>query len=297
MNKSLKGAFVVLATPMKPDQSIDEKGLRENINWVIGEGIHGIITTGSTGEYVSLTEYERKKITEIAAEEIGGRVPFCVGAGAETTQDAIMYTKFAKEVGADAVMIAPSYYCRPNAEEIYHHYQKISDAVEIPIMLYNNPFTTKVDISVENVLRLSEISNVKYIKESSGDIRRISMLVLLGEGKIIPFAGFDDLLLESYFMGAQGGVIVAANICPRMCADLYELAVVKKEYDKAKSLYFKMLPLLNLIEGPMGKIVQIAKRGAEMLGHAGGPCRNPRLPLTKEEETVLRKILERMELI
>ncbi len=297
MSKPLKGAFVVLITPMKPDESIDEKGLRANIQWVIQEGIHGIITTGSTGEYVSLTEKERKRVTEIAAEEIGGKIPFCVGAGAETTQDAIIYTKFAKAVGADAVMIAPSYYCRPHPEEIYHHYQKISDAVDIPIMIYNNPFTTKVDLSVENVLRLSEISNVKYIKESSGDVRRISMLVLLGKDKIVPFAGFDDLLLESYFMGAQGGVIVAANICPKLCANLYELAVEKKEYDKAKSLYFKMLPLLNLIEGPMGKIVQIAKKGAEMMGHAGGPSRSPRLPLTKEEENVLCKILHEMGLI
>lgn len=297
MYKSLAGSFVVLTTPMKPDQSIDEKGLRENIQWVIWEGIHGIITTGSTGEYVSLTEYERKMVTEIASEEIGGRVPFCVGAGAETTKDVIMYSKFAKEAGADAVMIAPSYYCRPNLDEVYGHYQKISNAVDIPIMIYNNPFTTKVDLAVDNVLRLSEISNVRYIKESSGDVRRISMLMLSGEGKITPFAGFDDLLLESYFMGAKGGVIVAANICPKLCADLYDLAVEKKEYDKARSLYFKMLPLLNLIEGPMGKIVQIAKRGAEMVGHAGGPCRSPRLPLTKEEEATLRKILERMELI
>lgn len=297
MDKSLAGAFVVLTTPMKPDQSVDEKGLRENIQWVIHEGIHGIITTGSTGEYVSLTEYERKRITEIAAEAIGGRIPFCVGAGAETTQDAIKYSKFAKEAGADAVMIAPSYYCRPNLEEVYGHFQKISDTVDIPIMIYNNPFTTKVDLSVDNILRLSEISNVKYVKESSGDVRRISMLVLLGEEKIIPFAGFDDLLLESYFMGAKGGVIVAANICPKLCADLYELAVVKKEYDKARSLYFKMLPLLNLIEGPMGKIVQIAKKGSEMVGHAGGPSRSPRLPLTHEEEDILRKILKKMELI
>lgn len=294
MTKSLKGAFVVLVTPMKPDQSIDEKGFRENIQWVIKEGIHGIITTGSTGEYVSLTERERKRVTEIAAEEVGGHIPLCTGAGAETTQDAIMYTRFAEEVGADAVMIAPPYYCRPNPEEIYHHYIQISDAVDLPIMLYNNPFTTKVDLSIDTVLRLSEISNAKYIKESSGDVRRIGMLVLQGKGKIIPFAGFDDLLLESYFMGAEGGVIVAANICPKMCAELFELAVVNKDYEKAKALYYKMLPLLNLIEGPMGKIVQIAKKGAELVGHAGGPSRSPRLPLTMEQEDLLRKTLRDM---
>jgi len=297
MPKSLKGALAVLATPMKPDQSIDEEGLRKNIQWVIREGIHGIITTGSTGEYVSLTESERKRVTEIAAEEVGGRVPLCIGAGAETTRDAIIYTRLAKQVGADAVMIAPSYYCRPNPEETYHHYKQISDAVDLPIMIYNNPFTTKVDLSVDTILRLSEITNVRYIKESSGDVRRIGMLVLLGKGKIVPFAGFDDLLLESYFMGAEGGVIVAGNICPRMCAQLFELAVVTKDYEKARALYYKMLPLLNLIEGPMGKIVQIAKKGAEMVGQAGGPSRSPRLPLSTEEENLLRKILGEMGLI
>jgi 4-hydroxy-tetrahydrodipicolinate synthase len=297
MAKILKGAFAVLATPMKPDQSIDEKGLRENIQWVIREGIHGVITTGSTGEYVSLTEGERKRVTEIAAEEVRGRVPLCIGAGAETTRDAVMYTRFAKEVGADAVMIAPSYYCRPNPDEVYHHYKQISDAVDLPIMIYNNPFTTKVDLAVETVIRLSEISNVKYIKESSGDVRRIGMLALQGKGKIVPFAGFDDLLLESYLMGAEGGVIVAGNICPKMCSQLFDLALVNKDYDKARALYFKMLPLLNLIEGPMGKIVQLAKKGAELVGHAGGPSRSPRLPLTAEEENLLRKILREMGLI
>ncbi len=297
MDKPLKGAFAVLATPMKPDQSIDEKGLRENIQWVIREGIHGVITTGSTGEYVSLTENERKRVTEIAAEEVRGRVPLCIGAGAETTRDAIMYTRFAKEAGADAVMIAPSYYCRPNPEEVYYHYKHISDAVDLPIMIYNNPFTTKIDLSVETVVRLSEIANVKYIKESSGAVRRIGMMVLQGKGKIVPFAGFDDLLLESYLMGAEGGVIVAGNICPKMCAELFDLAVLNKDYEKARSLYYKMLPLLNLIEGPMGKIVQLAKKGAEMVGHAGGPSRSPRLPLTAEEENLLRKILHESGLV
>jgi 4-hydroxy-tetrahydrodipicolinate synthase len=164
-------------------------------------------------------------------------------------------------------------------------------------MIYNNPFTTKVDLTVEVVLRLADIANVKCIKESSGDVRRIGMLTLLGKGKIVPFAGFDDLLLESYLMGAEGGVIVAGNICPRMCADLFELAVVEKDYKKAKALYFKMLPLLNVIEGPMGKIVQLAKKGAELVGHEGGPSRGPRLPLTKEEENILRKIMKDMGLI
>jgi len=297
MEKKLRGAFAVLVTPFNKDYSLDEIGLRENIDWLIAEGIHGIIPAGSTGEFVSLSENERKRLIEVTVDQAKGRVPVCAGACAETTQDAIMYTKFANEVGCDAVMILPPYYFGPKPEELYSHYKAISDSVDIPIMIYNNPWTSGVDIKVDVALKLAEIENVKYIKESSGDVRRIGQLVLRGKGKITPFAGFDDLLIESYIMGALGGVIVAANICPKLCANLFEMVVDRKDYENAKKLYFKMLPLLSYIEGPVGKISQIAKRGCELVGHAGGPCRPPRAPLNNEEEKELKRILQDMGLI
>ena len=297
MGKKLRGAFAVLVTPFNGDYSLNETGLRENIEWLIGEGIHGLIPAGSTGEFASLSELERKKLIEITVDQVAGRVPVCAGTGAETTRDAVMYTRFAKEVGCDAVMIIPPYYFGPNPEELYNHYKTISDSVDIPIMIYNNPWTTAVDMTVDVVLKLAKIENVKYIKESSGDVRRIGQLVLMGNERITPFAGFDDLLFESFVMGAEGGVVVAANICPKLCADLFHLVVDKRDYQEGRKLYLRMLPLLSYIEGPTHKIAQTAKRGVDLVGHAGGPPRPPRIPLSQDEEEELRRILQNMGLI
>ena len=297
MGNRLRGAFAVLVTPFNKDYSLNETGLRENIEWLIAEGIGGIIPAGSTGEFVSLSENERKRLIEVTVDQVGGRVPVCAGAGAETTSDAVMYTQFAKEIGCDAVLILPPYYFGPNPEELYSHYKAISDSADIPIMIYNNPWTSGVDITVDVVLKLAEIENVKYIKESSGDVRRIGQLVLRANGKITPFAGFDDLLFESFIMGAEGGVIVAGNICPKLCSDLFHVVADQKDYDRARELYLHMLPLLSYIEGPVGKIVQIVKRGVDLVGHAGGPSRPPRAPLTENEEEKLKHILQNMKLI
>ncbi len=246
---------------------------------------------------MSLSENERKRLIEITVDQVGGRVPVCAGASAETTKDTVMYSRFAKEVGCQGVMILPPYYFGPNPEELYTHYRAVSDSVDIPIMIYNNPWTSGVDITVDVVLKLAEIENVKYIKESSGDVRRIGQLVLRGSGRITPFAGFDDLLFESFVMGAEGGVIVAANICPKLCSDLFHMVADRKDYEPARELYLRMLPLLSYLEGPVGKIVQIAKRGVELMGHAGGPARPPRAPLKEEEEGELNRILQNLDLI
>ncbi|SFQ72190.1 4-hydroxy-tetrahydrodipicolinate synthase [Bacillus mycoides] len=288
--QKIKGAFPVLITPMDEFQEIDWKGVKQNVNYFIEQKVAGIIINGSTGEFVSLSKEERFNMVETVLKEVDGRIPVIVGTAAETTKETIEYTKHAEAHGADCALIINSYYCKPKEEEIYFHFKEISNAVNIPIMLYNNPFTSGVDMSTELMLRIGkECKNVTHIKESSGDIRKARDLVRQGEGAFQVFCGSEDLVMESYLVGASGWVSVAGNIVPELVTKMYE-HFQNGELEKAWEMNDAILPLCEFLEGS-GKYVQIVKRSMELHGQVGGPSRYPRLGLTEEEDQKLQAIL------
>ncbi|MES5893824.1 4-hydroxy-tetrahydrodipicolinate synthase [Bacillus cereus group sp. RP43] len=288
--QNIKGAFPVLITPMDEFQEIDWKGVKQNVNYFIEKKVTGIIINGSTGEFVSLSKEERFNMVETVLKEVDGRIPVIVGTAAETTKETIEYTKHAEAHGADCALIINSYYCKPKEEEIYFHFKEISNAVNIPIMLYNNPFTSGVDMSTELMLRIGkECENVTHIKESSGDIRKARDLVRQGEGAFQVFCGSEDLVMESYLVGASGWVSVAGNIVPGLVTKMYE-HFQNGELEKAWEINDAILPLCEFLEGS-GKYVQIVKRSMELHGQSGGPSRYPRLGLTEEEDQKLQTIL------
>ncbi|MGH0597377.1 4-hydroxy-tetrahydrodipicolinate synthase [Bacillus mycoides] len=288
--QNIKGAFPVLITPMDEFQEIDWKGVKQNVNYFIEKKVAGIIINGSTGEFVSLSKEERFNMVETVLKEVDGRIPVIVGTAAETTKETIEYTKHAEAHGADCALIINSYYCKPKEEEIYFHFKEISNAVNIPIMLYNNPFTSGVDMSTELMLRIGkECENVTHIKESSGDIRKVRDLVRQGEGAFQVFCGSEDLVMESYLVGASGWVSVAGNIVPGLVTKMYE-HFQNGELEKAWEMNDAILPLCEFLEGS-GKYVQIVKRSMELHGQVGGPSRYPRLGLTEEEDQKLQTIL------
>ncbi|EJS07276.1 4-hydroxy-tetrahydrodipicolinate synthase [Bacillus mycoides] len=288
--QKIKGAFPVLITPMDEFQEIDWKGVKQNVNYFIEQKVAGIIINGSTGEFVSLSKEERFNMVETVLKEVDGRIPVIVGTAAETTKETIEYTKHAEAHGADCALIINSYYCKPKEEEIYFHFKEISNAVNIPIMLYNNPFTSGVDMSTELMLRIGkECENVTHIKESSGDIRKARDLVRQGEGAFQVFCGSEDLVMESYLVGASGWVSVAGNIVPGLVTKMYE-HFQNGELEKAWEMNDAILPLCEFLEGS-GKYVQIVKRSMELHGQVGGPSRYPRLGLTEEEDQKLQTIL------
>ncbi|WP_439876371.1 4-hydroxy-tetrahydrodipicolinate synthase [Bacillus mycoides] len=288
--QNIKGAFPVLITPMDEFQEIDWKGVKQNVNYFIEKKVAGIIINGSTGEFVSLSKEERFNMVETVLKEVDGRIPVIVGTAAETTKETIEYTKHAEAHGADCALIINSYYCKPKEEEIYFHFKEISNAVNIPIMLYNNPFTSGVDMSTELMLRIgTECENVTHIKESSGDIRKARDLVRQGEGAFQVFCGSEDLVMESYLVGATGWVSVAGNIVPGLVTKMYE-HFQNGELEKAWEINDAILPLCEFLEGS-GKYVQIVKRSMELHGQVGGPSRYPRLGLTEEEDQKLQTIL------
>lgn len=294
--KKLEGSFPVLITPMHESGEINLEGLRQNIDHFINEGVAGIVVNGSTGEFVSLTKEERLKVAETAVDQVAGRIPLTVGTAAETTDDAIFYTQHAEKIGADAALLINSYYAHPKDEEIYEHFKAVANSVSFPIMIYNNPFTSGVNIGTETILKVAkDVENITHIKESSGEITKLRDITRKGKGYIETFCGSDDLALESFLVGATGWISVAGNIVPRLVTELYNSAK-NKEFDKAWEIYDQILPLCNFLEDS-GKYVQITKRAMDLQGLAGGPARRPRLPLTPEEDAKLQEILENLHVL
>ena len=169
----LSGTFAVMVTPFTQDEQLDEKGFRKNIDWYIEEGIHGVICAASTGEFANLSKEEHRKVIDITVDQVSGKVPGIAGTAANSTREAIEMTRYAKDAGANAVIIVAPFYGLPAQEELYEHYRVISDEVDIPIMIYNNPWYTGVDMMPSLVERLSAIDNISYVKESSADIKRV----------------------------------------------------------------------------------------------------------------------------
>lgn len=286
----LEGVFPVLVTPMINQKEIDWDGFCHNIEHFIEEGVAGIAINGSTGEFVSLTKEERFKAVEVAVKQINGRIPLVVGTAAETTSDAIEYTQQAEKAGANAALLINSYYAHPKENEIYEHFKAVAESVNFPIMIYNNPFTSGVDISTETILRVGrDVENITHIKESSGGIGKVRDIARQGEGFIKVFCGSEDLAIESFLVGATGWISVSGNIVPRLVTAMYN-HVQNGEMEEAWALYDQLLPLCEYLEGS-GKYVQIAKRAMELKGCAGGPCRLPRLPLSEEEDAKLMEIM------
>ena len=292
--KKFEGTFVVSVTPMTKDEELDLQAFKDNLDYYIENGVHGIAVNGSTGEFAAQSLEELKSVMDAAVEAVNGRVPLISGTAACSTRRVIELTKYAEDAGVDGALIVPPFYSKIDMEEVYHHFRVINDAVNIPIMVYNNPWTCKIDIPPEGLARLAELDNVQYVKESSGDITRIPRILDLTDGKMVVFCGSDNLALESFFMGATGFICVGANIFPKHMSKLYEYTNWEKDYDKAKALYSAVLPLGNFLEGS-GKFTQGAKYGLEYFGRKAGPSRKPFLPLSEEHKRQAEEIFRRIQ--
>jgi 4-hydroxy-tetrahydrodipicolinate synthase len=292
--KKLKGTFVVMVTPFTDNEALDEKGLRQNIGWYITEGIHGVICNGSTSEFANLSKEERKQVIDIVVDEVRGRVPVMSGTAAHSTRETIEMTAYAHKAGCAAVLIVPPYYGGPNQDEIFEYYREVAEAVPTQIMVYNNPFTSGVDIRPKTIARIAEIDNVPYVKESSSDIRRIHEIVQLCGQNIDVWCGWEDLAYESLILGCKGWVCPTSNIVPRMTVQLFNLVQAKK-LREAERLYYKLLPLLMYLEA--GQLGAKVKAAMNLLGRCGGKPRKPFLPLSKEDEPALQTILKHLRVL
>lgn len=292
MPKNLEGTFVVNVTPFDESDSVDTASLRRLVDYFIESRVDGIFVGGSTGEFAYLSPEEHRTIIDTVVDQTRKRVPVLAGTAACATKQSVALSKYAESAGADGVVVVPPFYHRPTEEGILYHYKAISDAIGIPVMVYNNPATAKVDMSPDLIAKLSEFSNVRYVKESSGDVTRIWKIRNLTEDRMIVFCGGDNMALESFLMGAKGFICVAANFLPRETSEIYRLTRSGK-IAEAKELYERLLPILNLLEDT-GKFVQISKAALNLAGMKVGSARSPLMPLSGAEERKLKELLTKI---
>jgi 4-hydroxy-tetrahydrodipicolinate synthase len=287
MQKTFRGVYTVMITPLDPSGAVDLKGLAAFTDWQVKEGIHGLIPLGSTGEFLSLSEEERDGVARTVIETVAGRVPVLIGTGAEDTRESIRLSVKAEAMGADGVMIIPPFYSTPTDDELVHHYKSIASAVTIPIMVYNNPATANVDLKPELVKRIAEIDGCDYIKESTLEVTRVRDIIRLAGDDMTVFGGI--LGFESFVMGAQGWVAVASNVAPGPMARIFELVANEKKFDEARELYLKWLPVIQAVGGQA--YVAGTKSLLTHMGFGAGLPRPPRLPLPPERDAAMKNLV------
>ena len=285
-----KGSYSVTITPTSDDGKIKVKSLEKYFNWQIKKKIGGLIILGSTGEFLSISDQNRAKMIKESASIIENRVPLLVGTAAENTYDAIKYSVEAQAQNADGVMIIPPFYSTPTPEELINHFKMISKEIDIPIMVYNNPATSNIDITPEIFAELAKIKNVNYCKESTMDVTRVKEIDKQSNGKIKVFGGIMGY--ESYLNGAVGWVSVPSNIVPQECTNIYENIKIKKNFENAKKIYDKITPVIKLV----GKHFYVAatKYMLNLMGFDVGKPLLPRLDLSESKKSECRKVFKQL---
>ena len=237
MPNEFEGIFAALVTPMTADEEVDHATLARFVDYLIGEGgIHGLIPLGSTGEYYALSPQEREAVVKTTLEAAAGRVPVVAGANAASTREVVAYCRQAERLGAAGVMLAAPYYSLPSADELFEHFRAVDRAIGIPIMLYNYPGRTGVDMTPELIQRLAGLDRVQYVKESTGDVTRVSEILRRSGGRVTVFCGCDTVALESFLLGAAGWVGGVVNVLPRAHVELFELAPAEGLLGRAPAL-------------------------------------------------------------
>jgi 4-hydroxy-tetrahydrodipicolinate synthase len=256
---------------------VDEAAFRKFVAWQIAEGSHGLVPCGTTGESPTLSHEEHMRVVEICVEEANGRVPVIAGAGSNSTEEALMLTRHAKEVGADAVLSVTGYYNKPSQEGLYRHYATIAEAVDIPIVLYNIPGRASVEISVETMARLSKIANIIGVKDATANLMRPSRERLACAKGWRLLSGEDGTALGYMAHGGHGCISVTANVAPKLCAQFQE-ACMQSAFDTALQIQDRLMPLHDaMFCEPSPAPV---KYGASLLGMSSDEVRLPMMAAT-----------------
>lgn len=290
-NVPFKGVIAYPITPFDENEKIDIPLFKHLVERLITSGNHGIAPLGSTGVMPYLSDDEKEAVTEATIQQVKGRVPTLVGVSNLTTEKTIHHARFAEKAGADAVMIIPMSYWKLTDDEIVAHYDAVASKISIPIMAYNNPATSGVDMSPALLKRLLEIPNVTMIKESSGDIQRMHYLRReLGE-EVAFYNGSNPLALGAFCAGARGWCTAAPNLIPELNIGLYN-AIEEGDLEKAKSLFYQQFDLLKFIVNK--GLPRAVKAGLNILGEEGGNLRSPLKPLHEKEVEELKIIINKL---
>lgn len=282
-----KGSFTALISPFR-NGAFDEAAYEKIIEWQIAQGTNGLVPVGTTGESPTLTEEEHKRAIEICVETARKRVPVIAGAGSNSTAEAIEYSRHAKEVGADAVLIVMPYYNKPTQEGLYLHVKAINDAVDIPIVLYNVPSRTVADMSVATMARCAQLKNVVGVKDATANLARASLQRLACGPDFVMLSGEDATALGFNAHGGQGCISVTSNVAPGLCAE-FQKACLSGDYAKALSLQDRLMPLHDalFVETNPGPV----KYAASLLGLCSAEARLPLAPLAESSKRIVEQAL------
>lgn len=292
--KPILGSIVALVTPMLDDGSLDYESLRRLIDWHVAEGTDCIGVVGTTGESPTVTVPEQREIIRVAVEHANGRVPIMAGTGANSTREAIELSRFAKEVGADCGLSVVPYYNRPSQDGIYAHFKAITEAVDLPLVLYNVPSRTVADMSVETTLRLAQLPGIVGIKDASGSIERAAWLIKHAPPGFSIYSGDDGSAVALMLLGGHGNVSVTANVAPRLMHELCVAALQGRARDAA-ALQLRLLAVhKNLFIEPSPAPTKWA---LQRLGRCGSTSRLPIVPLSDAGQSLVAQALADAELL
>jgi len=289
----LKGSIVAIVTPFKRGK-VDEKAFGDLIEWHIAQGTNAIVPCGTTGEASTLDYKEHYRVIDIAVKIVSGRVPVVAGTGANSTDETIEITEHARKSGADAALLVTPYYNKPTQEGLYRHYKMVAEQVDIPIVLYNVPGRTAVNMLPPTVARLAEIKNIIAIKEATGDMKQVSEVIRLCGDRMIVISGDDFTTLPLLALGGKGVISVSANVMPKEVSQMCSFWM-KGQHDKARALHYKLEPLNASMFIETNPIP--VKTALAMMGKIREEFRMPLCEMAPANKEKLKKVLMALKLL
>ena len=287
-----KGSFTALITPFKGD-GVDEDAYASLIEWQIAQGTHGLVPVGTTGESPTLSHDEHRRTIELCIETAAGRVPVIAGTGSNSTAEAIDFTQHAKQAGASGALVVTPYYNKPTQEGLYQHYKALNDCAEIPIVIYNIPGRSVIDMDVETMARLFELPNIVGVKDATANMARVSQQRAAMGAEFVQLSGEDATALGFMAHGGVGCISVTANIAPRLCAD-FQNACLAGDFAKALEIQDRLMPVHDalFVESNPGPV----KYAASCLGLCSADTRSPLVPLSAGACKTVEDALEKAQL-
>ena len=289
-----RGIIPAMVTPFDDNDRVNEKVLRRLVRYLIEGGVHGIFAIGSQGEFYALDKEEKKKIIETVVDEVNGKVPVYAGTGAITTKEAITLTQIAEKAGADAVSVITPFFISPSQEELYEYYLSIAKSTNLPVLLYNDPGRTGVNLSAELVERLSKIDNIVGIKDSSGNLTLTTEYIRTTPDNFSVLCGRDTLIFATLLSGGKGSIAATANVVPKLVVEIYE-AFVNGDIEKARKAQFKLAPLRLAFN--LGSFPIVVKEALNLIGINVGSARAPIKSLSEDKKETLKSVLKELGLL
>jgi 4-hydroxy-tetrahydrodipicolinate synthase len=292
-----KGSIVALITPFKNNQ-LDEDSYISLIHHHLKNGTSGLVPAGTTGESPTLNHTEHKRVIELCVKESNGKIPIIAGTGSNSTEEAISLTKYAEKAGSNAALVVTPYYNKPTQEGLYQHFKSINDNCSIPIIIYNIPPRSVVDMSVETMARLFELKNIVGVKDATGDLNRVDQQKKLMGPDFIQLSGEDGTALEFNLRGGVGCISVTANVAAKLCSELQHASISKNKSDalnKAKKINEILMPLNNslFIESNPSPV----KYAANLLKFCNDDVRLPLVKITEETKKIVKSAMSHANLI